>query len=192
MILELGLKKFAELDINKYSALPLKKLSNDTNKTCSLGIYYNNSVIVTLHMEPAREYGRSQSSIPNVRRKPAYCTSLGKIFLAFLPEEAIEKYLNEVELLPFTKNTITNRDNFIEELVQIKKQGYSKDRKEYVSYMISFAAPVYGISGKLEGAIGISSNMDDYDEESLNKLIEPLIRTAYEISINMGYQPTNL
>ena len=58
--------------------------------------------------------------------------------------------------------------------------------------MMSIGAPVYGISGKLEGAVSIHSDMDDYDEESLNEFIEPLTRTAYEISINMGYQPIPL
>ena len=119
----------------------------------------------------------------------AYCTSIGKVILAFLPKEDIDKYLNEVALRPFTKNTITDKSKLFEELVQIKNQGYSIDKKEYVSYMMSISAPIHGTSGKIEGGISIYSSPDDYDENSLNEFIDPLIRTAYEISIRMGYQP---
>jgi len=191
-ILELGLKQLSELDINNSAAASIKKLSCDVKKICNLGIWVDNSILVTMRTEPAFQSAHVFSSIPSDRRKPAYCTSLGKAILAFLPEEGMEKYLNEVDLLPFTRNTITSRDNLIKELSQIRNQGYSIDRKEYISYMMSIGAPVYGISGKLEGAISIHSDMDDYDEESLNEFIEPLIRTAYEISANMGYQPIPL
>ena len=191
-ILELGLKQLSELEINNSAASPLRKLSNDVKKICNLGIWVNNSTLVTMRTEPAFQYPHAYSSIPSDRRKPAYCTSLGKAILAFLPKEDMETYLNEVELLPFTKNTITDKDKLIEELRQIKNQGFSIDRKEYVAYMMSVGAPVHGISGKVAGAISIHSDMDDYDEESLTEFIEPLIRTAYEISANMGYQPIPL
>ena len=188
-ILELGLKQLAELEINKYSAQPLRKISNNANKICSVGIWDNNSILITLRAEPYSNNAQGFTSIPPIRKKPAYCTSVGKVILAFLPEAAIEEYLNEVELLPFTKNTITNRDKFIEDLVQIKNRGYSIDRKEYVSYMMSVSAPIHGISGKIEGGISIYSGPDDYDEDCLSEFVDPLIRAAYEISINMGYQP---
>lgn len=191
-ILELGLKQLAELDINNHATQPLKKLSHDVNKICSLGIWDNNSILITMRIDPYFNNAQGFSSVPPVRRKAAYCTSAGKIILAFLPKEVIEEYLNEVDLRPFTKNTITDRDKLIEELVQIKNQGYSIDRKEYVSYMMSISAPILGISGKIEGGISIYSSPDDYDEDSLNGFIDPLIRTAYEISIRMGYQPAPL
>ena len=188
-ILELGLKQLAELDIYKQVALPLKKLSNNVNKSCSLGIWDNNSILIIARSDPDISYARGFSSVPPIRRKPAYCTSIGKLILSFMQKEAIEAYLNEVDLLPFTKNTLTNRDKFIEELVKIRDRGYSLDNKEYVSYMMSISAPIHGASGKIEGGISIYSDSDDYDDNCLNEFVDPLIRTAYEISINMGYQP---
>ncbi len=188
-ILELGLKQLAELDINNHATQPLKKLSNDLNKICSLGIWDNNSILITMRIDPYFNNTHGFSSVPPVRRKPAYCTSIGKLILAFLPKDEIEKYLNEVDLRPFTTHTITNKDKLGEELVQIKNQGYAIDRKEYVSYMMSISAPIHGISGKIEGGISIYSSPDDYNDDSLNEFIDPLIRTAYEISIRMGYEP---
>jgi DNA-binding IclR family transcriptional regulator len=188
-ILELGLKQLAELEIYKQAVLPLKKLSNNVNKICSLGIWDNNSILIIERSDPSISYAQGFSSVPPIRRKPAYCTSIGKAILSFMQKEAVEAYLNEVKLLPFTKNTITNRDKLNEELSTIRDRGYSMDNKEYVSYMTSISAPIHGTSGKTDGGISIHSDSDDYDENCLNEFVDPLIRTAYEISINMGYQP---
>ncbi len=191
-ILELGLKQLAELEIYKQTVLPLKKLSNNTNKICSLGIWDDNSILIIGRADPSINYAQGFSSVPPIRRKPAYCTSIGKVILSFMQKEAVEAYLNEVGLPPFTKNTITNRDKFIEELVLTRERGYSIDNKEYISYMMSISAPIHGSSGKIDGGISIHSDSDDHNGNFLNKFVDPLIRTAYEISINMGYQPEPL
>lgn len=188
-ILELGLKQLAELEIYRQAVLPLKNLSHNINKICSLGIWDNNSILIIESSNPSINYAQGFSSVPPIRRKPAYCTSIGKAILSFMQQEAIEAYLNEVDLLPFTKNTITNRNGFIEELARIKDRGYSMDNREYVSYMMSIGAPILGVSGKIDGGICIHSDSNDHDESSLNEFVDPLIRTAYEISIHAGYQP---
>ncbi len=188
-ILELGLKQLAELEIYKQAAVPLKKLSNNINKICSLGVWNDNSVLMILRSAPDISYTHGFSSVPPIRRKPAYCTSIGKLILSYMQKEAVEKYLNDVDLLPFTKNTLTNRDKFIEELALIRDRGYAIDNKEYVSYMMSISAPIHSTSDKIDGGISIYSDSDDCNENCLNEFVDPLTRTAYEISINMGYQP---
>ena len=41
-------------------------------------------------------------------RLPAYCTSMGRILLAYLPPEQLEQYLAKVNLVPHTTRTITS------------------------------------------------------------------------------------
>jgi DNA-binding IclR family transcriptional regulator len=187
-ILELGLKQNTELDINRNALGPLQKLSNDLKKICSLGIWDNNSILVTIRSIPHFTYVHAFLSVQPGPRLPAYCTTFGKAILSFMQKEAVEKYLNEVELLPFTPNTITDKDSLIEELGQIRKRGYSIDKGEFFQVM-GIGAPIMGISGKLEGAISIRLDLEDYDEDSLEEFAGPLLRTAYEVSMNMGYQP---
>jgi DNA-binding IclR family transcriptional regulator len=187
-ILELGLKQNTELDINRNALGPLQKLSNDLNKICSIGIWDNNSILVTIRTIPHFTYVHAYLAAQLGPRVPAYCTPFGKAMLAFMQKEAVEKYLNEVELLPFTPNTITNRDKLIEELAQIKKRGYSIDEREFAHFM-GIGAPVMGASGKIEGAISIRLDLVDYDKDSLEEFAGPLLRTAYEVSLNMGFRP---
>jgi DNA-binding IclR family transcriptional regulator len=187
-ILELGLKQNTDLDINRNAIGPLQKLSNDLNKICSLGIWDNNSIIVTLRTIPHFKYVHAYLSAQVGPRVPAYCTPFGKAILAFMPEDSIQEYLNIVDLLPFTPNTITNKDNLIENLAQTRKRGYSIDQGEFAQLM-GIGAPVRGTSGKLAGGISIRLDFEDFDKENLEEFAGPLLRTAYDISMNMGYQP---
>src|SRR5579864_801691 len=41
-------------------------------------------------------------------RLPAYCTSMGRILLAYMPPEQLEQYLAKVNLIPHTTRTITS------------------------------------------------------------------------------------
>jgi DNA-binding IclR family transcriptional regulator len=190
-ILELGLKQNTELDINRNALGPLQKLSNDLNKICSVGIWDNNTILVTFRTIPHFTYAHTFLSAQPGPRIPAYCSTFGKAILAFMQNKAVEKYLSEVDLLPFTPNTITTKNKFIEELAQIKKRGYSIDEREFTQIM-AIGAPIRGISGKLEGAISIRLDLEDYDKDNLDEFVGPLHRTAYEISMNMGYQPVPL
>jgi DNA-binding IclR family transcriptional regulator len=105
-----------------------------------------------------------------------------------MEKDAIEKYFNEVDLLPFTPETIINKEKLIEELDQTRKRGVSIDNKEFAQYM-GISAPIRGSMSKLEGAINIRLDLDDRAEGKIEEFAGPLLRTAYEISLNMGYQP---
>jgi DNA-binding IclR family transcriptional regulator len=187
-ILELGMKQYTELDFNRNSLGPLQKLSNDLKRICSGGIWDNNSVLVTLRTIPHFSYVHAFLSNQFTPRAPAYCTSIGKAMLALMPKEFVDNYLNEVDLLPFTPNTITNKEKLIEELAQTRKSGYAIDNTEFAQYR-GISAPVRGSMGKLEGAITIRLDIDDSTVDRVEEFTGPLLRTAYEISQNMGYQP---
>ncbi len=55
--------------------------------------------------------------------------------------------------------------------------------------MMSVSAPIHGTSGEIDTGISTYLNSNDSNGNCLNEFVEPLIRIAYEISINMGYQP---
>lgn len=60
---------------------------------------------------------------------PAHSTSLGKALLATHTDEQVRKLLPET-LPSLTEHTITDREKLIEELHQIREQGFAVDREE--------------------------------------------------------------
>src|SRR6185436_6128450 len=63
------------------------------------------------------------------RRLPAHSTSLGKALLATHSDEQVRKMLPET-LASLTEHTITDREQLIEELRQVREQGIAVDREE--------------------------------------------------------------
>ena len=45
-------------------------------------------------------------------RLPAYCTSMGRVLLAYLPAEQLEQYLARVVLTPHTPRTVSSLKSF--------------------------------------------------------------------------------
>lgn len=63
-------------------------------------------------------------------RLPAYCTSLGRVLLAHLPEQELEVCLGLTELLPKTERTITDKAKLREVLAQVRRDGYAVNNEE--------------------------------------------------------------
>ena len=88
--------------------------------------------------------------------RPAYCTALGKVILAALRPDQLDRYLDRVELKPLTSKTITNAQRLRRELQEIRRTGVAIDDGEFDTEMRCAAMPVHDFSGQVVGAIGIS------------------------------------
>ena len=80
-------------------------------------------------------------------------------------------------------------DLFAEDLIQTKARGYSISRMEILPHQAGLGAPVLDITGKTAGAISTRLNVEDLDTDSMKSTASRLMRTAHQISMDMGYQP---
>ena len=53
-------------------------------------------------------------------RVPYYCTGGGKVILAYLPKEVQQQYAVETRFTPFTKHTVRNKTELLQELEKIR------------------------------------------------------------------------
>jgi DNA-binding IclR family transcriptional regulator len=88
----------------------------------------------------------------------AYCTGLGKVLLAHLPERQREAYLASGPFPPLTPNTITQPDELRVELANVRSKGFAMDREEIAIGLVCYAAPVRLGSSSDVAAISVSSN----------------------------------
>ncbi len=91
-------------------------------------------------------------------RLPAYCTSMGRVLLAYLPVEQLEQYLSKVNLIPHTTRTITSAEKLRLALRNVRRNGYALCDQEYEVGLRSLAVPVYSISGRVVATINLSGN----------------------------------
>ncbi|MBB5316346.1 IclR family transcriptional regulator domain-containing protein [Tunturibacter empetritectus] len=91
-------------------------------------------------------------------RLPAYCTSMGRILLAYLPPEQLEQYLAKAVLTPHTTRTITSVEKLRLTLRNVRRNGYALVDQEYEVGLRSLAVPVFAASGRVVATLNLSGN----------------------------------
>ena len=79
---------------------------------------------------------------------PFHCTASGKTFLASLSPKKRDALIASLNLTQRTKHTLSTPEALREELVAIRKQGYSLDQEEFLEGMIAIAVPVTDPNGR--------------------------------------------
>jgi DNA-binding IclR family transcriptional regulator len=184
---EYGTIQIAELEIQRLAAPILDRLANEIDRQCRLGIWDQNSILITLAVHPVDSNRSSRLFGPRI---PAYCTALGKAHLAFMPEEEVDSYLENTELVRYTPATVTDKQTIKSNLQTIRQRGYSYTNGELINYRVAIGAPVFGPDEKVEGALSI--NLDPHhDNGSMPSADDPivnrLLQAAYSLSLELGF-----
>ena len=87
----------------------------------------------------------------------AYCTAIGRVLLANLPESAIEQYLAEAPFIALTPFTVTDPHAIGAMLRQCLADGYAEDDRQSSENLHCVAVAVHGPGGKVVAALSISS-----------------------------------
>ena len=160
----------------------LKKLMEKTGETTHLAILHDN---MSTFIEKIESPKTIQMSSAIGARMPAYCSATGKMLLSGLTEEALERYLKEVELKRFTPATITDIQRLKEELNTIREQGYSIDEEETEEGLMCISAPIKDHSGEVVAAISISGPVTRLKRRK-EEYIKEVKTIAHEISSSIS------
>jgi len=183
-LLELGMAKLHQMDLVREATPYLKELVKQCNETVHLGVLEEGEVLY-LAKEESSQTIRMISYVG--KRAPLHCTALGKILLAYMPEEERKKILEDRGLPRLTENTITDRNKLEKELSKIQKQGFALDQEENEKDVQCIAAPIRNCQGEVIAALSISSPAFRIDKNAQNNLKEALLETSKNISKRLGY-----
>ncbi len=135
-------------------ALPyLKELSSEVSETSVITILEGNKGF-NLVTCPSEQILTLQLCVGN--SIPLHCTSNGKILLAYARNETVEAILDNLSLVAFTPNTITNLNQLRNELTTIKENGIAFDDEEFAIGVRSVAVPIRIDSGDVIAAISFA------------------------------------
>lgn len=165
----------------------MQALSADIDENCLAGVLEDTDVVCV-----ARTARRSVPvSVPVGGRIPAWASSMGRVMLADLPSEEIDRYFSRVELRKFTPQTITDSDALRKELRRVREQGWSLVRNELEPDVIGLAAPVFGADNRVVAAVNISTHGQRTDVKGVLERIRPaLLACSKELSLLFGAAPS--
>ncbi|HQE25622.1 MAG TPA: IclR family transcriptional regulator [Candidatus Atribacteria bacterium] len=182
-LVELGNYVLNGFDLREIAHPYLVKLVNEVNQTAHLAIREGNEALYIDKVEgPKTLQMRSRVGM----RIPLYCTALGKVLLAYSSEEDIDRYLEEVELIPRTPNTIVSPGKLKEELLSIRERGYALDNQENEEGIICVGAPITDFSGQVAAALSVSGFFKDFSSDKIPEILSSLQKTAASISQDLG------
>jgi len=120
------------------------------------------------------------------RYRALHPTAVGKVFLAYMPEEEFMHIIKERGLNKYTENTITEINTLKKELRKIRLNGYAFDDQEVRLGVRRISAPIFNYSNQLVGTIGIAGPTFRMRKSRINDMATMVKQTAKEISCNLG------
>lgn len=183
--LTLGRQALHTIEVRKCAMPHLLMLSERViNANVVLSIMENDDIIIAAYIGSTR--------IPRMyvhvgKLQVMHATVAGKILASELPREEVLKILEKKGMQKITEQTITNIDDFFNELESVRKNQIAWERSEHNVGMNSVGAPVRGANGKIIAAVCISGFDIYISEQKLQDAIIYLKETAYGISHSMGY-----
>lgn len=182
-VLELGYAYLSTLGLDEVAAPHMEELVAELRESSSVAVLDGDDVAYVVRVPTQRIM---TVAIAVGTRFPAYATSMGRVLLAALPEGEIDSYLDRVELRPLTRRTVVDRRALRAELDEVAEQGYAVVDQELEDGLRSVAVPVRDASGRVVGALNMSTHASRTTLEHLRRRILPrLAETARRIEADL-------
>jgi IclR family pca regulon transcriptional regulator len=190
-VLDLGFSAINSMELREVAAPHLRELSDETGYTVNMAILDGTDIVYVERCRTARAGQREIDLNLHVgSRLPAYCTSLGKVLLAFLPAEEQAAAVAASDLTRRGPNTLTSRTALVAELKRVRENGFAISNEELAYGLRSIAAPVLTHDGVAAAAINLAVHSSMVSMNDLVARLSPTLNNAAaDISARLGYRP---
>jgi IclR family pca regulon transcriptional regulator len=123
-------------------------------------------------------------------RYPVYPTSMGRVLMAFQPDNAIDAYLQRAVFRKLTEYTETNPATFKKILKEVRAKGFAAIQDELDYGIVSCSLPVFGPNGQIVAAANCSDVTHRIDKAGMIAKRLPVLRQAVRrIESTLGQYP---
>ncbi len=185
-LFELGSQVRDSWDIVKYAQSSMLHIAAKFHTSVYLARLIGDRLLLVACEEPNegfRVYDQLGKTLP------LHCTSQGKAILAYKTPSEVKYLLEKKGMPPYTENSITDVQQFLSQLYEIRDQGFALEKGEYVNGLYSYAAPVFDKDRKCEYALasaGPYQVMDPFGSEK-EATRDEIVLAARKISEMLGY-----
>ena len=190
---QLGIKCFVlgnivagGLDLRETAHPHLVALRDATRETTQIAILDHWQVVYLERMLSPLPVGFMRSRAGAIL--PAYCTGLGKMLLAFMPEDDVAAWAATQRFPAITPHTITSGKRLLKELRVIRERGYGLDDEEREKGVCCIAAPVLNHTGEVVASISVAGPKQRMPKELVGSTVATaVLAAASAISIDLGF-----
>jgi IclR family pca regulon transcriptional regulator len=162
----------------------MRGLSAEFGESCSAAVLDGTEIVYVARV-PGRRIMTVALEVGS--RLPAWCTSMGRVLLAALPDDELDRRLAAIRTIRFTPSTITDRDELRRAILKVRAQGFAVSDEELEQGLRSIAVPVRDGEGHTVAAMNVATVPDRFAVAEMTARILPALRLAAgEIEAQLG------
>jgi IclR family transcriptional regulator, pca regulon regulatory protein len=184
-VLELGYAYLSGLALPEVAAPHMEELVARLHESSSISVLDGHQILYVVRV-PTKRIMTVAISVGT--RFPAYATSMGRVLLAQLADDELERYLAEVTFERLTSRTVTNPVRLRTIVREVARQGYAIVDQELEEGLRAVAAPIRGADVG-SAAINVSAHASRVSMAAMRGQILPaLLETARQIEADLQAQ----
>jgi IclR family pca regulon transcriptional regulator len=189
-VTDLGMSALNSTGLREHAHPYLEELRQRTSYTASLATLDGADILYVDRVRSFRRgQGKAELDLHPGSRLPAYCTAMGKLLLANLPEAEQRDLIASIKPSKRGPNTITSKKALREELDEVLDAGFAVNDEELAAGLYAIAAPVRNEAREVVAAVSLSAHSSMISlEEMVDALGPHLVSTADRISARLGYR----
>lgn len=165
------LARVDEKQIVANSAAPfLDRLASELHAIVQLGTFENG--MVTYRIKTGR--GSANLFTKVGMQMEAYCSAIGKVLLASLPDDELAAYLATGPFIPLTERTIVDPVRLRHELAGVQAAGFALDDAEAAEGLYCLAVPLRARDGRVQAAVSVSRTLADARTQGNQQVLDAL------------------
>lgn len=174
-ILDLGFAYLSSMPMWNLAEPIMEALAAQVKESCSAAALDGSDIVYVMRI-PTRKIMSIGLGVGS--RLPAYCTSLGRMLLAGLPDEAVRERLVASPRTALTRHTLTDVDALLARVQQARRQGWCLVSQELEEGIISVSAPLTDRTGRTVAALNISGQANRTSARTMQETMLPHLREA--------------
>lgn len=179
MSVALGHRLLRAYDLRRIIAPIIEQASAQHGLSVDVAIFVNNAMesVCRCELQNTLTFHQPFSA------QDLYCTAIGKSVMAHLPPSDFEQCLERQSFRPRTPNTITTRQQMLDQLEEVRCRGFAANNEEYIRGLISIGAPIFNpVTGKVVGGMSFDTTTV---ETSMPSLINCYSDTLKELAMRI-------
>lgn len=176
-VMELGYGYIQSLDLGEVAAVHARNLRDISGFSVHVAVLEDTEAV---YIYRAMSPSPMVSNIPVGSRLPAFATSMGRIMLADLSSDELDRRFEGYQFEKFTDGTIVSLAKLKDALEQDRERGYVAQASQLADGTVAIAAPIFDRSKHIIGAINISGHRNQLIPTE--ERIEQVRKCALQIS----------
>jgi len=183
-LVSLSRSALENLDLREEARPFLRSLMQESGLTVHMAVLERDEAVIIEKVE-APGFVRLASWIG--RRLDVNCSGVGKVLIAFLPNDDLDYLLRTKAFARHNSRTIISKGALRRELMLVKQSGYALDNEEDEPGVCCIGAPVFDENNRTVAAISVAGTTSQVGLDRVPILARQVMRVARAISARLGY-----